>query len=239
MAHWKIKDETTLATLAELPTLEAAEAWIAEREKTDPAGVHAGNYGIDGPCPDPGETIVNEGGDEIHGQPIQDLAAKVSEIVGFAIAEGTVLVMLCSTIGQDHECEEHELAAGALAIVDSIELIGGDQGLGIHLMIPVDASADLADDDTAHIVNTFDEGDTKDRFAFRLATQEERAKLHPSWLRDLPAGNDYAPLTADECEEYLHTTFLDDIPGTEWDESGRAITDPAALVAHILKERQT
>ncbi len=102
--------------------------------------------------------------------------------MGFPIAAGTVVVMLCATMGADHEDEEHEQSAGALAIIDSIEMIGGDQGLGLHIVIPVDPAINSEEEDALAIVNTFDEGDTVDRFAFRLATDEERAKLHPSWI---------------------------------------------------------
>ena len=33
--------------LARFTTVRRCEQWIAEREKTDPAGVHRGDYGID------------------------------------------------------------------------------------------------------------------------------------------------------------------------------------------------
>jgi hypothetical protein len=69
MSHYRIKYErgTTLTQVADTATLTQAEAWIADREKTDPVGVASGCYTVDGPCPDPGETIQNEGGDWLLG----------------------------------------------------------------------------------------------------------------------------------------------------------------------------
>ncbi len=112
-----------------------------------------------------------------------DLKQRAANLVGFPIQEGDVVVMTCETLGKDHHGKEHELPVGALAIVAGIEMIGGRQGLGFDLTIPVDPGANFADDTATHISNTFDEGDEEDRFAFREPTDEERARLHPSWLR--------------------------------------------------------
>lgn len=114
-----------------------------------------------------------------------DLQQRAAALVGFPIRAGTVLVMTCPTGGQDHHGREHEMPAGALAIVGGIEMIGGSQGLGFHLSIPLDPSLDFDDPRAAGLSNTFDEGDDHGRFAFREATDAERAGLHDSWLRDL------------------------------------------------------
>ncbi len=68
MAHWKVMNEKTLKEVDRFKDLEGAENYIAEREEIEPDFVHSGGYGIDGPCPDKGETIINEGGDEITGK---------------------------------------------------------------------------------------------------------------------------------------------------------------------------
>jgi hypothetical protein len=72
MSHYKVIDGTIIVegrfkVAAVCPTLEAAEDWIEEIDKFEPQKVYDGGYTIDGPCPDPGETIINEGGDEIKG----------------------------------------------------------------------------------------------------------------------------------------------------------------------------
>lgn len=44
-----VMDERTGQKVADnLPGWSAAEDWIAEREKIDPEGVHAGHYTVDG-----------------------------------------------------------------------------------------------------------------------------------------------------------------------------------------------
>lgn len=118
-----------------------------------------------------------------------DLNARAAEAVGYPIRPGDVLVMDCETMGGDHHGEEHTLPVGALAVVAEIEMIGGEQGLGLHLSIPVDPGSNFADDTAVQIVNTFDEGDTWNRFAFRPATPEERTRLHPSWLASFEAAD--------------------------------------------------
>lgn len=49
-----VVDEATLAVVRRFDTVEQAEDFIAELEKTEPEKVHGGGFGIDAP-----ETLIN------------------------------------------------------------------------------------------------------------------------------------------------------------------------------------
>jgi hypothetical protein len=115
------------------------------------------------------------------------LQERISALLGYPIALGDVVVMTCESTGDDHLGEEHTLPAGAVAIVSKFDEFPTPQNLGITLSIPVDPASDFDDENSVGIIAVFDEGDTENRFAFRLATAKERARLNPSWLSDFQA----------------------------------------------------
>ena len=70
MAHWKVFDDETGARETHVATFDSeAEAvhWLGAF--SDQEKVKRGGFTIDGPCPDPGETIENEAGERIEGCP--------------------------------------------------------------------------------------------------------------------------------------------------------------------------
>jgi hypothetical protein len=112
----------------------------------------------------------------------KELEERASKAVGFPIHENLIVAMLCATCGEDHLGDEQNLPVGAIAKVSEIELYPSPQDIAITLVIPVDPGIQYDFESATCIVNVFDEGDTHNRFAFRPATPEEQAKLHPSWL---------------------------------------------------------
>ena len=75
-----------------------------------------------------------------------------------ALVDGTYVKILIPVSGEDGDCIEHHLPAGAIGITSNPRWLGGKQGWGIDLLIVVPGQLD-SDGDPCTIVNTFDEGD--------------------------------------------------------------------------------